>query len=241
MRAVILAGGKGSRLLPYTTILPKPLMPVGEQAIIELLIRQLNHSGFTKITVALGHLAHLVQAVLGNGNGLGSEINYSIEHTPLGTMGPLRLIKDLDDTFAVLNGDVLTDIDFQDLLRFHRESHAEATIATHRRSVRIDYGVIIRNGASVVGYDEKPVLDYEVSMGIYILEPSILAHIGDSYLDFPDLIKDLLNHGKKVASYPHDGIWFDLGRSQDFQKIQEIIETLSVKIPFFTGDAFKPQ
>lgn len=234
MRAVILAGGKGTRLLPYTTVLPKPLMPIGDQAIVEILIRQLSHYGFQRITVALGHLAHLVQALLGDGEKLGVKIDYSVEDVPLGTSGPLALIRGLDETFLVANGDVLTDINLEKMLRFHREQNAVATIATHCRRVDINYGVIHRDGFRVARYDEKPVIDYEVSMGIYLFDPRVLRHIPPGrYLDFPDLVAKLLDSGMTVCSYPYDGIWFDLGRVEDFQAVHSAIDRLKDQIPFF--------
>ena len=203
MRAVVLAGGKGTRLAPYTTILPKPLMPVGQQAIVELLIRQLEHAGCHRITIAIGHLAHLVQAVLGDGAKWNVQIDYSVEETPLGTSGPLRLIDNLDTTFLVLNGDVLTDLSFEAFLRFHTENGAVATIATYKRTVDIDYGIVHRDGLSITRYEEKPAIDYEVSMGIYALEPAILQHIPPgSCQDFPDLIHALLNKGETGSKLP---------------------------------------
>lgn len=234
MRAVVLAGGKGARLSPYTAILPKPLMPVGDQAILEILIRQLKHNGFHRITVALGHLAHLVKAVLGNGDSLEVNIDYSIEDAPLGTSGPLLLIEPLDETFVVLNGDVLTDLSFQDVINFHRHNNAVATIATHKRNVNIDYGVVYRQGNRMTGYEEKPTMNYEVSMGIYVLEPRVLQFIPQgSYQDFPDLVRILIENKEKVMCYPYEGIWFDLGRFEDFQKVQELADSLAGSIPFF--------
>lgn len=234
MRAVILAGGKGTRLLPYTTVLPKPLMPIGDQAIVEILIRQLRYHGFQRITVALGHLAHLVQALLGNGEKLGVKIDYSVEDVPLGTSGPLALIRGLDETFLVANGDVLTDINLEKMLRFHREQGAVATIATHCRRVDINYGVIHRDGFRVVRYDEKPVINYEVSLGIYIFDPLVLEHVPPGrYLDFPDLVTKLLQSGATVCSYPYEGVWFDLGRVEDFQAVHSTIDALREQIPFF--------
>jgi NDP-mannose synthase len=234
MRAIVLAGGKGTRLAPYTAILPKPLMPVGQQAIIEILIRQLRNAGCHRITVAIGHLAHLVQAVLGNGEKWDVQINYSVELTPLGTSGPLTLINDLDETFLVLNGDVLTDLSFEAFLKFHREHGAVATIATHKRTVDIDYGIVHRNGRAITRYEEKPIINYEVSMGIYALEPSIMDYIPEgSYQDFPDLVQLLLNKGEKVLCYPCDGLWYDLGRAEDFQRVLVLSDSLAEAIPFF--------
>lgn len=233
MRAVILAGGKGTRLAPYTTIVPKPLLPVGEQPIVEILIRQLANSGFHRITLALGHLAHLVQAVLGNGNHLGVRIDYSIESEALGTSGPLGLLDDLGDTFVVLNGDILTDMDFGSLLKFHRENQFYLTVACHERKVNIDYGVVHSEGLQIVRYEEKPVIRFHVSTGIYVFEPRVLEYISPgNYLDFPDLVKSLLDTGERVGCYPFNGMWFDLGRIEDFQAVHESWDDLKQSVPF---------
>jgi NDP-mannose synthase len=238
MRAIVLAGGKGTRLLPYTTIVPKPLLPIGDQSIIEILIRQLCHGGFDRITIALGHLAHLFQAYLGNGNRFGVEIDYRIEDKPLGTSGPLGTLEGLPETFMVLNGDVLTDLDFRDLVRTHKQNCSAFTVASHRRTVSIDYGVIHREENRLVRYEEKPVIHYEVSMGVYVVEPLVLRYIAPSeYQDIPDLIKLLLKSGEKVCSHPYDGIWFDLGRAEDFQEVHGSLEVLSQKIPFFSASS----
>ncbi len=240
MRAIILAGGKGTRLLPYTTILPKPLMPVNQQSIVEIVIRQLKHHGFNHITLALGHLAHLVKAVLGNGNHLDVTIDYSLEHVPLGTSGPLSLIPDLDETFLVMNGDILSDLDFRDMLQFHRERQAVATIAVHRRKVHIDYGVLHRKDYRLLKYEEKPTIDYEVSTGIYIFQREIINYIHPGvYLDFPELVKMLIHNERPVMCYPFDGIWFDLGRVEDFQYVQERIEVLKDSIPFLSPNGHR--
>jgi NDP-sugar pyrophosphorylase family protein len=233
MRAVILAGGKGTRLLPYTTILPKPLMPIDQRPVVEIVIRQLQHHGFDRVTLALGHLAHLIQAVLGDGQHLQVQIDYSLEAAPMGTSGPLSLIKDLEDTFLVMNGDVLSDIDFSDVLRFHREQQATATIAVHRRKVHIDYGVLRRDGFRLLQYQEKPTIDYEVSTGIYMFQRKVVDYVTPySYLDFPELVQVLINQNERVVCYPFDGVWFDLGRVQDFQHVQDQIDHLKNSIPF---------
>lgn len=233
MRAVILAGGKGTRLAPYTTIVPKPLLPVGEQPIVEILIRQLQNHGFHRITLALGHLAHLVQAVLGNGDHMGVRIDYSIENTALGTSGPIGLLKDLSETFVVLNGDILTDLNFDSLLNFHRDNRFALTVACHERKVNIDYGVVHSDGFQIVGYEEKPVLRFHVSTGIYVFEPTVLEHIvPGQYLDFPDLVNDMLRKGQRVGCYPFEGMWFDLGRIEDFQSVHESWDELKQTVPF---------
>jgi NDP-mannose synthase len=232
MRAIILAGGRGTRLLPYTTIVPKPLLPVGDRPIVEILIRQLKHHGFTRVTLALGHLAHLVQAVLGDGNQLGVQVDYSVEQTPLGTSGPLKLIDGLDETFLVVNGDVLTDLDYTDLLSFHCSSGFTLTVASHRRTVHVDYGVIESEGNRIVAFREKPTIELHVSAGVYLFEPKALGYVEPGqYLDFPDLVTLLLSRDEPVGCYPFGGIWYDLGRSEDFQRVHESYDELKNTIP----------
>lgn len=231
MRAIILAGGQGTRLMPYTAVIPKPLMPVGEMPIVEILINQLQRSGVDRITFALGHLAHLVQAVIGNGDKFGVKIDYSIEDKRLGTSGPLTLIQDLNETFMVLNGDVLTDLNFDNLTSFHSSRNSTITIACHKRTVNIDYGVIHRDGFIVTRYEEKPTIELFVSMGIYVFDPAVLRYLPQgSYLDFPDLVNKLIEGNDKVLIYPYDGIWFDLGRLEDFNQVHEIWDDLKNKI-----------
>src|SRR5207302_1917144 len=226
MRAVILAGGRGTRLLPYTTVFPKPLMPIGDMPILEVVLRQLKDAGITKVTMAVGHLAELLQAFFGDGTRLGLEIGYSREDRPLGTVGPLTLIDGLQDTFLMMNGDILTTIDYAHLIQTHRASGAVATIATYVRQVKIDFGVLETNAADLVReYTEKPVLDYRVSMGIYVFEPGILKYLTQGqYRDFPDLVKTLIAHNKPVRSYPFTGYWLDMGRPDDYAKAVEEFE-----------------
>jgi NDP-sugar pyrophosphorylase family protein len=223
-RAVILAGGRGSRLAPYTTVLPKPLMPVGDRPILDIVLRQLAAAGFDDVTLAVGHLAHLIRAVLGDGRAHGLSIDYREEDRALGTAGPLAFIPGLDDTFLMLNGDVLTTLDFRALVRAHREAGNVLTIATHRRVVRTDYGVLHTDGAvglthRVVGYEEKPALPYTVSMGVYVLEPRALEHVPSGRpFDLPDLVEALLGAGLAVGSYLFDGYWLDIGREEDYRR-----------------------
>jgi NDP-mannose synthase len=220
MKAVILAGGKGTRLAPYTRVLPKPLMPVGEMPILEILIRQLKRDGVDEVVLTVGHMAGLLRAFFNDGNDFGLRIRYSYEENPLGTAGPLALVDGLDDTFVVTNGDVLTTLRIGEMLQFHKEQDAAATIAMHRRKVKIDLGVILCNGGSeVVGYIEKPTYDYSVSMGIYIFEPRVLSYIPKGeHLDFPNLVHKLLGAKEKVVGFPFDGYWQDLGRPDDYEQ-----------------------
>lgn len=221
MRTVILAGGKGQRLRPYTTVLPKPLMPIGDMPILEVVLRQLAAAGVTRVTMAVGHLGELLQAFFGDGKRLGLTIDYSFEQQALGTVGPLTLIPSLrsERDFLVMNGDVLTTLDYSQLIRRHRESAAAVTIATYRREVRIDFGVIESDPATnlLTGYVEKPSFDYRVSMGIYCFDSKVLDGLRpNAYCDFPDLIKRLVAAGERVASYPFDGYWLDMGRPDDY-------------------------
>jgi NDP-sugar pyrophosphorylase family protein len=218
MRAVILAGGKGTRLEPYTTILPKPLMPIGDMPILEILLRQMKRGGIDHAVLTVGHLASLLRAYFGDGSEWGLDITYSLEQTPLGTAGPIALVKGLDKTFLVSNGDVLTTLDIKKLLAFHKSKGGIATIAAHRRQVKIDLGVIQMDGDErVSGYIEKPTSEYTVSMGVYVFEPRVLNFIPvGEYLDFPDLILKLIANGEKVCGYAFDGYWMDIGRSDDY-------------------------
>lgn len=226
-RAVILAGGKGSRLGPYTTVLPKPLLPVGDRAILSVVVHQLRELGFTDLTLAVGYLAHLVRAVMGDGSEFGVNIDYAEEREPLGTVGPLPQIENLDGSFLVMNGDILTSLDYADLISLHRESGNVLTIASHRRTVRSDYGVLRLDGEAgktrvVTGFEEKPETHHVVSMGVYAMEPRALDYIDrDAHLDFPDLVLRLVEAGEPVGSYLFDGYWLDIGRHEDYERAIE--------------------
>jgi NDP-mannose synthase len=219
-RAVILAGGRGSRLAPYTTVLPKPLLPVGDRAILDVVVRQLHRTGFDDLTIAVGHLAHLIAAVFGDGSDHGVRIAYHEERTPRGTAGPLASIDGLDETFLMLNGDVLTTLDFRELCDAHQAAGNALTIATHRREVFIDYGVLhTDDDRRLVAYEEKPTLSYTVSMGVYALEPRVRAYVpADRPFDLPDLVHALLAAGEPVGSFPYDGYWLDIGRHDDYEQ-----------------------
>ena len=236
MKAVILAGGKGSRLAPYTKVIPKPLMPIGDMPILEVLLHQIKRAGVDEIILTVGHMAALLRAFFQDGKQLDTHIRYSYEKSPLGTVGPLTLIDGLDETFLVMNGDVLTDLDFADLVAFHRQSQALVTIAMYHRSVKIDLGVIQLSGKhDVVGYIEKPTYDFQVSMGIYVFEPAALKYIPENtHYDFPTLILRLLEMGEKVAGYPFQGYWQDLGRPDDYE--QAILDFENMRNIFLKGE-----
>lgn len=221
MRAVILAGGKGTRLWPYTSVLPKPLLPVGDQPILSIVLRQLKRAGVTRATLAVGHMADMFPQVLGKTTGA-MKLDYVRERAPLGTAAPLRHIAGLRSTFLVLNGDILTNLDYRKLVRHHKSHRAVATIATFRRRIDVDFGVIESDGAGeLCAYHEKPSLSYRVSMGVYVFEPQVLRHIpARGAFDFPELIQRLLSVGLPVAAYPFSGRWLDIGRPDDFMAAQ---------------------
>ncbi|MGZ7049953.1 MAG: sugar phosphate nucleotidyltransferase, partial [Methanobacterium sp.] len=204
MKAVILAGGKGTRLKPYTTCFPKPLMPIGDEPILEIVVKQLKSYGFKEILMAVGHLAELIQVFFNNGYKYGLKIGYYREDKPLGTAGPLAQIKNgIDDNFLMMNGDILTNLDFSKLITSHQKNDAIATICLKKKKVPIDFGVVeINEDIDIVGYSEKPQIDYLVSMGIYAFSPRIFEFIPkNKYLDIPDLIKMLISENEKVNGY----------------------------------------
>jgi len=228
MKAVILAGGKGTRLAPYTHILPKPLMPIGDIPIMELLLCQMQRAGVRDIVLTVGHLSELLRTFFQDGEKWGVRISYSVEDDPLGTAGPLSLIDGLTEAFFVTNGDVMTNLDLGELFAFHKEQGGVATIAVHKRQVKINYGVVQMNGGyDIADYIEKPTYDYMVSMGIYVFEPRILQQIPyNEYLDFPDLVLKLIDAGEKVVSYPFDGYWKDLGIEDDYKQAAKDFEEM---------------
>jgi NDP-sugar pyrophosphorylase family protein len=218
-RAVILAGGQGTRLAPYTSVLPKPLMPVGDRAILEHVVDQLERYGMTNITFCVSHLGHLIEAVFENRMNGSARITYVREQETLGTAGPLRLVEGLRETFLVMNGDLLTDLDYSELIHFHKREKYALTIATHKRITKLDYGVLhVDNRNHVTGFEEKPEMLSQVSMGIYLIEPAVLEFIPDGRFDFPDLVLALLEQGRPVGAYVHDGLWFDIGRKEDYER-----------------------
>jgi NDP-sugar pyrophosphorylase family protein len=232
MRAVILAGGQGIRLRPYTTVLPKPLMPIGDRPVLDIVVRQLKAHGFERITMATGYLAELIEAFFRDGSNYGVAIDYYREQEPLGTVGALALIEGLaDDDVLVMNGDVLTDIDYGALLARHKESGAAATIATKERQVQISLGVLRfgdeQDSTRLTGYDEKPAIDYVASMGVYCFAPRALGHIeAGKRLDFPDLVLRLIAAGEVVRAWHSDDYWLDIGRHDDYEQAQEEFDSV---------------
>ena len=223
MHAVILAGGKGVRLRPYTTRLPKPLVPIGEEhSIMEIVLSQLARCGFDRVTLAIGHLGDLIRSYIGDGSRWGVEIDYSLpEEVPLGTMGPvLQLLNRLPEKFLVMNGDVLTDLDYADLMRQHRESDAPLTVATYQRQAQIDYGVLTTRDGQVVEFTEKPTIDYRVSMGIYACsKPTLAGYPPGLPFGFDELMLDMLARDTPPQEYAFNGYWFDIGRPDDYDRV----------------------
>lgn len=229
MKALILAGGKGTRLMPYTTTIPKPLMPIGNQAILEIVIKQLKTHGFDEIIMATGYLGEIIMAFFNDGEKYGVKIKYTKETKPLGTAGPLSLIKnDIDESFLMMNGDILTTLNYSDLINYHNQKGAIATVALKKRDVNIDFGVTdIDEDNRIVAYHEKPTLNYMVSMGVYVFDKRIFEYIKtDDYLDFPDLVKQLLQNGETVNGYVFDGYWLDIGRHDDYEKANMEIDDI---------------
>ncbi len=220
MKAVVLAGGKGARLAPYTRVIPKPLMPIGDMPILEVLLRQVKCAGVDEVILTVGHMAELLRAFFQNGERLALPIRYSYEEKPLGTAGPLSRIDGLDESFLVMNGDVLTTLNFSQLIAEHRRSGAMVTVAVHPREVKVDLGVLkMDDDLRVVDYIEKPTYRFDVSMGVYVFDPRVLAYIPrDEYLDFPNLILKLIAAGQLVKVFRYDGYWMDLGRPDDYEQ-----------------------
>lgn len=234
-RAIVLAGGQGTRLRPYTAVLPKPLLPIGDLPVLSIVMRQLRACGFDRVTVATGYMAQLIEAVLNHRGTEGMTIDYAREAEPLGTVGPLASIDGLDAPFLAMNGDVLTDLDYGKLLADHIASDAIATIATTTRQVQVTLGVLECHDKSepnrLTGYVEKPQLTYTVSMGIYCFSPEVLDYIEPGrHLDLPDLVLDLIARGETVRAWRSDAYWVDLGRREDYERAIIDFEDMSSRL-----------
>ena len=229
MKAVIMAGGKGTRLKPYTTSIPKPLVPVGDKAIIEILLNRLKKNGVNEVFICLNHFAEMITAFLGNGNKFGLKINYSLEDRPLSTVAPLKLITNLPEDFLVMNGDLLTDLDFSKLFQYHLQDSSLLTVATYSRAAKIDFGVIEIDPATntASGFREKPEYRFDVSMGVYAMNQKILNFVPDNEpFGFDHLMLKLLETRQRISVFPYNGYWLDIGRPEDYEKANEDIQKI---------------
>jgi NDP-sugar pyrophosphorylase family protein len=222
MKALILAGGKGTRLKPYTTNFPKPLMPVGNKPILEIVLSKLKNAGISDIVIATGHLSEMIRLFFQDGSKMGLHITYSIEDKPLGTGGPIKKNAELlsDDYFLVMNGDVLTDLDFGKFVEFHKANNADITIGTAYREQYVDFGVVeLDNNNNFTIWNEKPTLNYLVSMGIYMFSPRIIKELPEEdYFNIPDIVQKLAVKNFVIKGYVHNGYWLDIGRPEDYEK-----------------------
>jgi NDP-sugar pyrophosphorylase family protein len=231
-RAIILAGGKGTRLRPYTVVLPKPLMPISEYPILEIIVRQLAKTRFNEITIAVNHQADIIKAYFGDGSKWGININYSLEKIPLSTMGPLRLIKDLPDNFLIMNGDILTDLNFSDLFEYHLERRNIFTISSCKRKHKADFGVLeVNKNNELISFKEKPVVEYSVSMGVYCANKEIIKIIPENVeYGFDDLMIKLIELNKPAEVKRFEGYWLDIGRRDDYMKAIDEFETIRKRV-----------
>lgn len=231
-RAIILAGGKGTRLRPYTMTLPKPLVPLGEKPILEIILRQLKHYGFEHVTLTVNHMANVIKAYFEDGERFGIKIDYTLESKALSTMGPLTLAEDLPDNFLVMNGDVLTDLNFGEFYKNHVTSGSIFSISSHRRKEKIDYGLLHENdNHELIKFEEKPTHDFLVSMGVYMVNRRILDYIPqDTFFGFDDLMYKLLDEKDLPSIHEHGGFWLDIGRPSDYELATQKIEDPEFKL-----------
>lgn len=230
MRAIILAGGKGTRLQPYTTLIPKPLVPIGgKYSIMEVIIKQLTRAGFTHITVAVNHLANLIMAYFGDGSKWGIQLDYSFEDKPMGTIGPLGLIKNLPENFLVMNGDVLCNLDYKHFFDNHVAQNVEVSVSSYKRIVNIDFGTLqYDESGNLLTFAEKPSYEFDVSMGVYCLNRIVVDRLksGQAF-GFDDLMLESIKNERKVHIYPFSGYWLDIGRPEDYQTVNEQFDDIS--------------
>lgn len=233
MRAIIMAGGKGTRLRPYTTLIPKPLVPLGGRfSILEIVLMQLAKSGFTHVTLAVNHLSHLIMTYFGDGSRLGLKIDYSLEEQELSTIGPLTLIDDLPENFLVMNGDILCDLDYRKFFDGHVRSSSGVSVSAFNRQVKIDFGVLEYDSSGyLTQFREKPSNDFSVSMGIYCINRSVIESLerGKPY-GFDTLMMDSLKNNHQVKIEPFNGYWLDIGRPDDYEYADTNFSALAKKL-----------
>lgn len=223
MKVIILAGGKGTRLNPYTIVIPKPLVPIGEYPILEVVIRRFKKCGFKDIVLSINHMSELIKSYFGNGKKLGVNIKYLMEDKPLGTAGPLSLLRDTGDNFIVINGDVMTDLDFSKLTAYHKNGGQIATVVSFKKKIPVDLGVLEAGSNGLIKeYIEKPILKYDVSAGIYVFKKKVLSYVDKGrHMDLPELIMRFVNAGERVKAYSHRGLWYDIGTPSDYEEAME--------------------
>ena len=228
--AVILAGGLGTRLAPYTLTIPKPLVPICGEPIIEIIIRRLVAEGITDIHIALNHMASYISAFLGNGDKYNATIKYNHENMQLGTVGPLAQIDDLPNSFFVLNGDLLMNLSFKELFKSHQKANCQLTVGVNKREKNIDYGVIhLDENQNIVRFEEKPTIEYKVSMGVYVFEKNLINSIPkNKYFGFDQLIHQMIRQKLKINTYLHDGYWLDIGRPDDYERANRDYKSLQI-------------
>ena len=233
MRAVILAGGKGTRLRPYTTLIPKPLVPLGGRySVLEIVLMQLARAGFDHVTLAVNHLSELIKAYFGDGARFGIRLDYSLEDRPLSTIGPLTLIPDLPESVLVMNGDILCDLDYRAFFDAHRTAGSQVSVSVYRRDVAVDFGVLRYDAAhALTHFEEKPSLAFDVSMGVFCLQRSVVAALerGRPY-GFDDLMRDSLAQGRPVRVVPFHGYWLDIGRPDDYEYADAHFDELAARL-----------
>lgn len=233
MRAIILAGGKGTRLRPYTTLIPKPLVPLGgKYSILEIVLTQLARSGFNHITLAVNHLSHLIMAYFGDGSRFGLRLDYSLEEQELSTIGPLTLMSDLPENFLVMNGDILCDLDYRAFYTAHVQRNSHISVSAYRRQVKVDFGVLQYDASEhLTAFQEKPTFDFDVSMGIYCMHRSVIDALprGEPY-GFDHLMLDGLARGQKIQICPFHGYWLDIGRPDDYEYADQNFDTLYARL-----------
>jgi NDP-sugar pyrophosphorylase family protein len=223
-KAVILSGGLGSRLKPFTEVIPKPLLPIGEKAVLEIQIERLKAAGFTEIYLATNYRSEYIENFFGDGSKYGVKLFISKEQVPLGTAGPIKLLEDrLMEPFLVMNGDILTLLDFDSLYRFAELQESLLTICTKEILTPFQFGNISTNGNFVTGIEEKPDFRTTILAGIYIFKPGLLDLIPkDEYYGMDKLIKNMLSFNKPITHYPISEYWLDIGRIEDYNKAQDI-------------------
>lgn len=226
-----MTGGKGLRMAPYTKVLPKGLLPIEEQPILEIIVKQLSYYGFHSITMACGYLAPLIQTYFGDGSKWNVNITYHVEDQPLGTVGSLKKLNNLQEPFLVINCDVLTTLDLREFARFHSKDKSLLTIASQKKNIPFDLGVLQTEKEKVIDFLEKPTQSNHVSMGIYMMSPAILSYIPENQMvDVPDLIYALLGEKHDIRHFDNESFWIDIGRPTEYNEANEMFPAMKKRL-----------